>query len=62
LFERARVVAEEDVDLVCIGEALERGPLECSGAEPAAIATRGPDGTRAALGEAAQAADAKTRS
>ena len=36
LLERARVVAEEQVDLVAAGEALKGGPLACGGPVPVA--------------------------
>src|SRR5262245_10987420 len=53
LLERARVVAEEDVDLVAAGEALERSPF-AGGGMPVAS---GSDGKGAAVGEAAQVAE-----
>jgi hypothetical protein len=36
LLDRARVVAEEEVDLAAVGEAFESGPLERGRAEPSA--------------------------
>jgi hypothetical protein len=57
LLERARVVAEEDVDLAAAGEALASRSLDRGGTEPAATGTGLPDGTRAAVGETAQAAE-----
>jgi hypothetical protein len=57
LLERARVVAQEQVDLAAAGEALKGGALARGGPEPAAIVTSGPDRTRAAVGKAAQAAE-----
>src|SRR5262249_35227388 len=59
LLERARVVAEEDVDLAVAGEALQRGPLARGGTVPVATAS---DGKRAAVGETAQAAEPEARS
>jgi len=40
--DRARIVAEEKVDLAAAGDALEGGPLESGGAVPAAIGSRRP--------------------
>jgi hypothetical protein len=57
LLERARVVAEEEVDLAAAGEALQGGPLARGGPVPVATGSRRPDGKRAAVGEAAQAAE-----
>ena len=44
LLERPWVVAEEEVDLAAVGEALEGGPLERGGTEPIASGSRRPDG------------------
>jgi hypothetical protein len=56
LLERARIVAEEEVDLAAAGEALEGGPLERSSPEPIATGSTQLDGSRAAVSETAQAA------
>jgi transposase InsO family protein len=55
LLERARVVAEEKVDLAAAGEALDRGPLVRNGPVPVAIGSTRPDRKRATVGETAQA-------
>ena len=55
LLERARIVAEEEVDLAAAGEALEGGPLERDGPVPVATGSTRPDRKRAAVGETAQA-------
>jgi hypothetical protein len=55
LLERARVVAEEEIDLAAVGEALEGGPLARDGPEPLATRSTRPDGKRATVGETAQA-------
>jgi hypothetical protein len=57
LLERARVVAEEEVDLAAVGEALQGGPLQCGGPVPVATGLRRPGGKRAAVGKTAQTAD-----
>src|SRR5262249_29341442 len=57
LLERARVVAEEDVDLAAAGEALQGGPLACGGTVPVATGAAWSGGKRAAVGETAQAAE-----
>jgi hypothetical protein len=62
LLERARVVAEEDVDFAAGGEALERHPLARCSTVPVATGSPWSDGKRAAIGEAAQAAEPEARS
>jgi hypothetical protein len=57
LLERARVVAEEEIDLAASGEALKSSPLERRDPEPTAIGSRHPEGKRATVSEAAQAAE-----
>ena len=58
LLERARVVAEEDVDLAAAGNALHSVPLARDNPEPVTTGPpRRPDGERAAVGEAAQPAE-----
>jgi hypothetical protein len=57
LLERARVMAEEEVDLAGAGEALEGGLLARGGPVPVATGSRRPGGKRAAVGETAQAAE-----
>jgi hypothetical protein len=57
--ERARVVAEEKIDLAAAGNALEGGALGSGGAVPAASGSRRPGAKRAAVGETAQAAEPK---
>ena len=49
-------MTEEEVDLGATGEALHGSPLACGGPVPVATGSRRPDGKRAAVGEAAQAA------
>ena len=53
--QRAGVVAEEEVDLAAARDALEGGPLASDGAVPVGTRPGRPDGTRAAVGETAQA-------
>jgi hypothetical protein len=55
LLERARVVAEEEIDLAAAGEALQGGPLVRGGPVPVATGSRRSGGERAAVGETAQA-------
>jgi hypothetical protein len=63
LLERARVVAEEDVDFAAGGgEALERHPLARCSTVPVATGSPRSDGKRAAIGEATQAAEPEARS
>jgi hypothetical protein len=62
LLEGARVVAEEEVDLAAAGEARAGGSFERGGPVPAAPAPRRPGGKRAAVGEAAQAAETEASS
>ena len=50
-------MAEEEVDFAVARKALQPRPLACDSAVPAAISPRGPDWKRAAVGEAAQAAE-----
>jgi hypothetical protein len=57
LLERARVVAEEDVDLASPGEAIQGGALARSGPVPVAPTARRPDGKRTAVGETAEATE-----
>ncbi len=57
VLERARVVAEEEVDLAAAGEALQGGPLARGGPVPVATGSRRPGGKCAAVGETAQAAE-----
>ncbi len=57
LLQRSRVVAEEEVDLAPAGEALQDGPLARGGPMPVAAGSRRPGAERAAVGEAAQAAE-----
>jgi hypothetical protein len=60
--ERARVVAEEEVDLAAGGEVLQGGPLARSGPVPVASGSWRPDRKRATVGEAAQPAEPEPRS
>src|SRR5262245_30130406 len=62
LLERARVVAEEDVDVAAGGEALQGGPLARGGTMPVATSRTRSDGKGAAVGETAQAAEPEARS
>ena len=55
LFERARVVTEEEIDLAAAGEPLVGGTLERVGPVPVATGSTRPYGERAAVGETAQA-------
>jgi hypothetical protein len=57
LLERARVVAEEEIDLAAAGEALQGGPLQCGGPVPVATGSRRPGRKRAAVGKTEQTAD-----
>ena len=57
LLERARVVAEEEVDLAAGREALEGCPLARGGPVPVATCSRRPGAKRAAVAETAQAAE-----
>jgi hypothetical protein len=54
LFERARVVTKEDVDLAATREALQCGPLARDGTMPVATGPTRSDGKRASVGETAQ--------
>src|SRR5262245_58955997 len=58
LFERARVVAEEEVDLAAPGEALKCGTLARDGAMPVATSSTRSDRKRTAVGKAAEVAEA----
>ncbi len=62
LLERARVVAEEEVDLAAADDARQGGPLACGGPVPVTSGSRRPDGQRATVGEAAQPAEPEARS
>ena len=62
VLERARVVAEEEIDLAAAGEALEGGPLARDGPEPVTAGSRRPGGKRSAVGETTQAAETEARS
>jgi hypothetical protein len=53
LLERARVVAEKDVDVAAAGEALQGGPLARHGPVPLATCSRRPNRKRASVGKAA---------
>jgi hypothetical protein len=55
LLERARVVAEEEIDTAAAGEALVGGTLERGGPVPVATGSTRSCAERAAVGEAAQA-------
>ena len=57
LLERARVMAEEDVDLASAGEALAGRPLDRGGPVPAATNSRRPGGKRATVGKTAHTAE-----
>jgi hypothetical protein len=57
LLERARVVAEEEINLAAVGEALEAGPLARDRPVPVATGSTRPGGKRAAVGETAQRAE-----
>jgi hypothetical protein len=60
LLERARVVAEEEVDLSATRDTLEDGPLVRGSPVPVATGSSRPDGKRTAVGETAQAAETET--
>jgi hypothetical protein len=59
LLERARAVADEEIDLYAAGEALIGGTLKCGGPVPIPTDSTRPGGKRATVGETAQATERK---